>query len=804
MRAPPSGPSSVFQPSTLDGTGADRHLGAQVEAALRGLQSPRWMGWRFKALVVLVLAACMGLFALAHVLASQARLPFELQATPQGQVRIQSVDYPPLQHLEGRVLLGISRPGAPGVMPLNATLDASALQRSARWLSSPVQREALMRTHQRIVDVVNTAMTADRAVVLHFQNQADETVVVAPQGWRGLTPLFWLLALMALGVYAVAVVVAMSDFRWRNLAFALMTLSQSIQLWLLCVGTGWGWMSPAWMLQWDIHLRTTFDLVGTAAMVQLAVSYPRDLPHAPKLAIGAWGLALLTWGWAHEQSTALSWWGLQAVCLSLSCAAVLAFGYAFKFSQHPVTLVVRRFVLVGTLSWALLVAVLGLGAARPDMRLQVSLYGVMVWHLYAGLTAGMSPYLSRTRPILLEFSMLAASSTVAASLDLLFVAVFSLGQFSSMTLSLFLSFGVYLIVRRWLLHRLPGRDPITMERLFQRLYRIAREVERRPDSLDASLLRLMREMFDPLEVQLIQGDLRHATLRGNGSVLLVPVPHGPPHGPAAQAHGRAGPGVMLLKHAAKGQRLFTSEDARLADRVMEQLHRALSFDQAVEQGRSEERLRIAQDLHDDIGARLLTLMYQAPNAEIEEYIRHTIQDLKTLTRGLAAQSHGLVEAAGEWKRDLHQRLSAARCELDWHMSVDDEVTLTMVQWSALTRILRELVSNAISHARSSRVHVSLVLADDRLSLTVEDNGLGREPATWSHGLGLGGVRKRVKQLGGSVRWLEAEPRGIRCEVVVEPFSTSAHPTATQSSQQGAGTHPGQGQGQAGSEGQLSH
>ena len=156
------------------------------------------------------------------------------------------------------------------------------------------------------------------------------------------------------------------------------------------------------------------------------------------------------------------------------------------------------------------------------------------------------------------------------------------------------------------------RDPITMERLFQRLYRIAREVERRPDSLDASLLRLMRELFDPLEVQIVQGEMRHATLRGNGSVLLVPVPH--IEGPTLSRRPRT---VMLLKHASKGQRLFSSEDARLAERVFEQLHRALSFDQAVEQGRSEERLHIAQDLHDDIGARLLTLMYQAPNAESE-------------------------------------------------------------------------------------------------------------------------------------------------------------------------------------------
>jgi signal transduction histidine kinase len=787
MAVPPSGPSSVFQSSVLE-PGAERP-GSALESALRGLQPlPRWMGWRFKALVVLVLLSCLGLFGMAHFMAQQARLPFELQATPNGQLRIQSVDYPPLQHLEGRVLVGIGVVGPPN---LQAPLNAATLQRSARWLPASAQRESLIHAHDRVHLVVSAALASDRAVLLHFQDHPDETVVVAPQGWRGLTPLFWLLALMALGAYVVSVVVAMSDLRWRNLAFALMTLSQSVQLGLLAIGSAWGWMSPSWMLQWDLDLRITFDLVCTAAMLHLAVTYPRDLPHGPKLALGAWALAALTWLWAHGQHSDAQWWVVHAVCLGLSGAAVLAFGIAFQRTQHPVCLVVRRFVAVGALSWTLLVGVLAFGHDRPDMRLQVSLYGVMVWHLYAGLTASLSPYLSRTRPILLEFSMLAASSTVAASLDLLFVAVFSLGQFTSMTLSLFLSFGVYLIVRRWLLNRLPGRDPLTMERLFQRLYRIAREVERRPDSLDASLLRLMREMFDPLEVQLLPGELRHASLRGNGSVLLVPVPQAQ----ADSGHVRPAPSMLMLKHAAKGQRLFTSEDARLAERVMEQLHRALSFDQAVEQGRSEERLRIAQDLHDDIGARLLTLMYQAPNPEIEEYIRHTIQDLKTLTRGLAAQSHGLAEAAGEWKRDLNQRMSAARCELDWQMSLDDEVTLTMVQWSALTRILRELVSNALSHARATRVKVQLVLAHDRLSLTVEDNGLGREPASWSHGLGLGGVRKRVKQLGGSVRWLEAEPKGIRCEVVVEPFSTSAQPTATQqSSQQGQGTHPGLGSG----------
>ena len=67
----------------------------------------------------------------------------------------------------------------------------------------------------------------------------------------------------------------------------------------------------------------------------------------------------------------------------------------------------------------------------------------------------------------------------------------------------------------------------------------------------------------------------------------------------------------MLRFAERGKRMFSRDDARLTDRVVEQLRRAVAYDKAVERGRSEERARIAQDLHDDIGARLLTLMYKA-------------------------------------------------------------------------------------------------------------------------------------------------------------------------------------------------
>jgi DNA-binding CsgD family transcriptional regulator/glucose-6-phosphate-specific signal transduction histidine kinase len=129
--------------------------------------------------------------------------------------------------------------------------------------------------------------------------------------------------------------------------------------------------------------------------------------------------------------------------------------------------------------------------------------------------------------------------------------------------------------------------------------------------------------------------------------------------------------ALVLRVAQRGQRLFTQEDARLAERVGDLLQRAVAYDQAVERGRHEERQRIAEDLHDDIGARSLTLMYQARTPEMENYIRHTLQDLKTLARGL--------------------------------------------------------VSNALAHGRANRIEAQLRFAADGWLLRMADDGEGQAP-----------------------------------------------------------------------------
>jgi signal transduction histidine kinase len=404
---------------------------------------------------------------------------------------------------------------------------------------------------------------------------------------------------------------------------------------------------------------------------------------------------------------------------------------------------------------------------RPAMAEGVAMSAVFVWTLFIASLLVLVPFLSRARRLLREFAMLAGLSTVATSLDLLFVTVFSLEPFASLTLAVFIALAAYAAARQWMLDQMLGTRVMTTERTFEHLYRIAREVQKRPERRAVMLSELLRELFDPLEVVHVPRALPRSKVLAGGSSLAVPVQG--EDATADEPRGRS----LVLRFARHGRRVFTRDDARLTDRIVEQLQRAVAYDQAVERGRTEERTRIAQDLHDDIGARLLTLMYKAPDPEMEDYLRQTLKDLKTLTRGLAAGHHRMSHAVAEWKADVQQRLTAAHVGLSWSFTFDEDVELTVVQWSGLTRVLRELVSNTIYHAQASHLTVQASLNTGVLSLRVIDDGVGREPAQWSQGLGVGGVRKRVKQLGGQVRWSENEPRGIVCEVDIPEFTRPA-------------------------------
>lgn len=724
--------------------------GAWDRRARQRTPSARWIGWRLRALVVAALLGCFGMFLVLRAVALVPALDGHLRADDSGVLRLVDGTPPSPQ-----IVALVGADGQP------QRVDAVLTRRSARWLASDIERAEHRRQH----DLLAAALAQGSVGFIDVQGQVHR-VEARPRGAAGLGWMFWLLSTLALLLYQVTMVVVLARPEPRNLLYAVMALGQvGNLLFIAALSTptlGW----PAGFMGWEHGLRTAFDLSTAAALVHVANLHPRRVPGARWRNPLAWTVAaVITYGvWT---GTALSgWWCTQGAAIVAAAVAIGQLAWMQRHAPHPVALQLLRFCSIAAATLVLLTATVAALGPALDARGQAASIGSTVWVVFFATMLLLLPFLARTQQLMREFSLVAGVSTVATALDLLFVAVFSFGNFASLTLALFISLAVYAGARQWLLSQVMSRQRLTTERMFEHLYRMAREVQAQPGSAADPLARLLRELFAPLDLQRTDRPTRKSRVVSDGANLVVPVPQ-----LVAPADGTVPPPASLvLGFAERGRRLFTEDDARLADRIVDLVSRAVAFDQAVERGRSEERVRIAQDLHDDIGARLLTLMYQAPTVEMEDYLRHTLKDLKTLTRGLAAPGHRFSHAVAEWKADIAQRAEAADCDLGWNFTFDADFELSVVQWSAVTRVLRELVSNALSHAQATRIDIAGRIEGDTLTLTVADNGIGRAPQDWSHGLGLGGVRKRVKQLGGRVRWFENDGSGIVCEVVAPTFA----------------------------------
>jgi signal transduction histidine kinase len=718
----------------------------------------RWLGWRLRLLVLAALLGCVGTFALMRALAASPALDIVLQAGPQARLLLADPVAPELAGEIGQPLLAIV--GSDGQ---RLAVDALLLQRSARWQVDDARRQHLLQQQEGLAHVLTGGH-----VTLVFGNGHEVVVATTSRGYAGLGLLFWPLAALALLLYLIGLVVVLVRPQGRNLLYLLMSWCQAGSLLFIAIESVRGLGMPVGAAAGALMPRLAFDLFTAAAGVQAFALHPRRVPHAGLIGAGAWGLAVLLLALSASGRLPGLWWFAQGAMLGLGTAALALLSWSYRIEANPFAAVMRRFGGIAVATLLLVTVGVAASAGQPGVPNGIAAIGSVAWYVFFASLLLLTPFLSRSKQVLREFAMLAGISTVATSLDLLFVAIFSLGQFSSLTLAVFLSLGAYAAARQWILNQMVGTSVLTTERTFEQLYRVAREVQEQPARYTALLAQLLRDLFEPLEALRVE---RHASVSrvvGGGSALVVPVRTGR-GGQGSSPETTTPPLALVLRFAHRGKRLFTSDDARLADRIVEQLRRAVAYDQAVERGRNEERQRIAQDLHDDIGARLLTLMYKAPSPEMEDYVRHTLLDLKTLTRGLAASDHRLSHAAAEWKSDLTQRLTAAHVQLGWSFDVDRDVQLSVVQWSALTRVLRELISNAIYHAQAQQVDVAFRLSGKTLALSVADDGNGREPQTWAHGLGLGGVRKRVKLLGGEVHWRENLPRGIVCEVRVAEF-----------------------------------
>ncbi|HXR12028.1 MAG TPA: GAF domain-containing protein, partial [Gaiellaceae bacterium] len=237
-------------------------------------------------------------------------------------------------------------------------------------------------------------------------------------------------------------------------------------------------------------------------------------------------------------------------------------------------------------------------------------------------------------------------------------------------------------------------------------------------------------------------------------------------------------GVITAQDKQGSDPRFTDDDVRVAEgfaqraAVAVDLSRRVARDalQRVVSAQEQERRRLARELHDETGQALTSILLglktveeakdehelSAAIAEVRDLVRSTLQDVRQLAielRPKALDDFGLVAALERLTSSFEEQTGIA---MQFQSSLPPGRLPPEVE-TALYRIAQESLTNIVKHARASSVSIVVGRKEDAVSVVVEDDGVGFDPArTREEGLGLIGMRERVALLGGRLT-IESRP-----------------------------------------------
>lgn len=236
----------------------------------------------------------------------------------------------------------------------------------------------------------------------------------------------------------------------------------------------------------------------------------------------------------------------------------------------------------------------------------------------------------------------------------------------------------------------------------------------------------------------------------------------------------------LLRSLASERRAIRDQAASGA-RLEAAMREQLQLERDIATIGDEERRRLGTDLHDGVCQQLAGALLRCHALEIglERGATLSVQDVRTLSSllgGTMEEAHAVAQ--GLWPLDTSQKalvaglgrlvtqvreLHGCTCDFNSEGSVED---VDPVVGQHLYRIAQEALGNAIKHAGSGRIRVTLVGTDEYLTLSIEDDGTGFRPDVHSDGLGLRTMNHRAHVIHGVLQ-ISSQPGGgtrIMCRV----------------------------------------
>jgi two-component system, NarL family, sensor kinase len=207
----------------------------------------------------------------------------------------------------------------------------------------------------------------------------------------------------------------------------------------------------------------------------------------------------------------------------------------------------------------------------------------------------------------------------------------------------------------------------------------------------------------------------------------------------------------------------------------------LELIQASIQGEEEERMRIASELHDDIGATLssirlfLSAAAQDPSDtdiihQSKELLDDSIGKIRNISHKLQPSTlyHLGLQTSFQALSDMISKSGAISME---YISISELPRLhESIELSAY-RIIQELVNNTLKHAGAKAIVLKTDIGDEGLKLSLSHNGYGITQEMYQEliykkgAIGLKNIVNRLKSVNASIQFLQENEKWYRIEVV---------------------------------------
>ncbi len=195
----------------------------------------------------------------------------------------------------------------------------------------------------------------------------------------------------------------------------------------------------------------------------------------------------------------------------------------------------------------------------------------------------------------------------------------------------------------------------------------------------------------------------------------------------------------------------------------------------------QERKHIARELHDEtgqvlIGLKLRLQLLSGLLNDDQQVAKQELAGLRTQVNEAASQLKDLAKRLRPptldqlgFEASLRQLVAEYRRQVEFQIDIDfrAQPRLSSEAETALFRIAQESLTNVAKHSRANRVEISFRELGGKQVLGVSDDGTGFDPGMVTSGLGLIGIRERVKMLDGQISIHSICGQGTRIEITLQ-------------------------------------